>query len=401
MAADSSKLAIDGGDPVRRELLKLHSWSYGEEELANLKLALESGWITRGPLTERFEREFAEWRKASHALAVSSCTAALQLALAVIGTQPGDEVITTPLTFASTANVAVHLGAKPVFADVKPDTLCLDPERAAAAVTDRTKAIIVVHYAGHPCNMDAFLELRRKHRVFIIEDCAHAVEAEYRGVPAGTMGDFGCFSFYATKNMTTGEGGMLACAEQRFRDEAEVWHLHGMSRAAWKRYHEDEFALYDIAQAGYKFNMSDLQAALGLAQMQRVDAWWERRREVVEQYDAAFGDMPGVRVLKRHPHVKSGLHIYPIILEPGAFAEPRDRIITALRAEGIQCYVHFPALHLTGYYRSRFGYQPGSFPVAEAAAANLVTLPLFPAMSDDDVRDVIDAVEKVLGAYHM
>lgn len=194
---------------------------------------------------------------------------------------------------------------------------------------------------------------------------------------------------------------MLSCAEQRFRDEAEVWHLHGMSRAAWKRYHEDEFALYDIAQAGYKFNMSDLQAALGLAQMQRVDAWWERRREIVEQYDAAFGDMPGVRVLKRHPHVKSGLHIYPIILEPGAFAEPRDRIITALRAEGIQCYVHFPALHLTGYYRSRFGYQPGGFPVAEAAAANLITLPLFPAMSDDDVRDVIAAVGKVLGAYYM
>jgi len=397
--ADSSQLAIDGGTPVRRQLLKLHHWSHGEEELANLAQVLQSGWLTRGPLTVEFERRFAQWLGAPHVLAVNSCTAAMETALAVIGTGQGDEVITSPLTFAATANVIVHRGAQPVFADVEPDTLCLDPEKTAAAVSSRTKAIIAVHYAGHPCELDALLELRQRHRLFLIEDAAHALEAQYRGVPAGTLGDFGCFSFYATKNLTTGEGGMLVCAKERFREEAEVWHLHGMSRAAWKRYQEPQFRLYDITQPGYKFNMCDLQAAVGLAQLPRVHAWWQRRCEIVAAYDAAFSRLPGVHTLPRKPHVKSGLHLYALSFDPACFSASRDRIIDALLAEGIQCYVHFPALHLTSYYRSLLGHRLGDFPVAEAAAASLVTLPLFPGMSDTDVRDVIAAVEKVHAAY--
>lgn len=397
--AQSSKPAVEGGIPVRGSLLKLHSPSFGEEELANLKQVLDSGWLTRGPMVERFEQAFCEYRRARFALAHSSCTAALHTPLAVIGTCPGDEVITSPLTFASTANAILHFAAKPVFADIEPDTLCLSAEKAAAAVTPRTKAIMPVHYAGHPCEMDDFLQLGKRKRAFIIEDCAHALEAEFRGVPCGTIGDFGCFSFYATKNITTGEGGMLTCAEERFREAAEVWHLHGMTRAAWERHHDEKFSLYDITEPGFKFNMSDLQAALGLAQLPRAEAWLARRREIVEAYDAAFAEIPGIRTLKRRPHVRSALHLYAIILEHGALRITRDRFITAMRAENIQCYVHFPALHLTTLYRRVLGHKPGDFPVAEAAAESLVTLPLFPAMTDEDVHDVIAAVTKLVGYY--
>ncbi len=275
----------------------------------------------------------------------------------------------------------------------------LSAEKAAAAVTPHTKAIMPVHYVGHPCEMDDMLQLGKRSRAFIIEDCAHALEAEFRGVPCGTIGDFGCFSFYATKNITTGEGGMLTCAEERFREAAEVWHLHGMTRAAWERHNDAEFSLYDITEPGFKFNMSDLQAALGLAQLPRAEAWLARRREIVEAYDSAFAGIPGIRTLKRRPHVRSALHIYPIILEPGTLSITRDKFITAMRAENIQCYVHFPALHLTTLYRRVLGHKPGDFPVAEAAAASLVTLPLFPAMTDEDVQDVIAAVTKLVGYY--
>jgi dTDP-4-amino-4,6-dideoxygalactose transaminase len=247
--------------------------------------------------------------------------------------------------------------------------------------------------------MDAFLQLGKRNRAFIVEDCAHALEAEFRGVPCGTMGEFGCFSFYATKNITTGEGGMLTCAEERFREAAEVWHLHGMSRAAWERHNDNEFRLYDITEPGFKFNMTDLQASLGLAQLPRAEAWLKRRGEIVAVYDAAFAGIPGIRTLKRRAHVRSALHLYAIILEPGALSISRDRFITAMRAENIQCYAHFPALHLTCLYRRVLGHKPGDFPVAEAAAAGLVTLPLFPAMTGEDVQDVITAVTKLVDYY--
>ncbi len=397
--ADSSKPAVEGGSPVRGCLLKLHSPAFREEELANLKQVLDSGWLTRGPMVERFEQAFCAYRRARFALAVNSCTAALHLAMAVIGTSPGDEIFTSPLTFASTANAILHFGAKPVFADVEPDTLCLSAEKATAAVTPRTKTIMPVHYAGHPCEMDDFLQLGKRSRAFIIEDCAHALEAEFRGVPCGTMGDFGCFSFYATKNITTGEGGMLTCAEERFREAAEVWHLHGMTRAAWERHNDAEFSLYDITEPGFKNNMSELQAALGLAQLPRAETWLARRAKIVAAYDAAFSQMPELRLLKRRPHVKCALHIFPVMLAPDALRISRDQFITAMRAENIQCYVHFPALHLTRLYRCRLGHKPGDFPVAEAAAASLVTLPLFPAMTAEDVQDVITAVTKLVGYY--
>jgi dTDP-4-amino-4,6-dideoxygalactose transaminase len=395
---DRAALALAGGTPVRQEFLPYHRPSFGPEEEAEVVAALRSGWVTMGPRTHRLEAAFRERLGVPHAVAVSSCTAALHLALLGLGIGPGDEVVTTPLSFASTANVLVHLGAVPVFADVEPDTLNLDPAAAAARITPRTKAIMPVHLHGHPCDMDALRSLAERHGLAMVEDAAHAIEADYRGRPPGADADAAAFSFYATKNMTTGEGGLLATRRADLAEQAEILRLHGMSRDAWKRYGGEGFRHWDILLPGYKYNMSDVLAAIGLAQLPKLETFWTERRRLFGLYDAALARLPEVIRPVVRPEVRSAYHIYCIRVRVEALRWTRDQIMAAVQAENVGLGVHFRALHLHPYYQERLGFRRGLCPVAEAASDRLFSLPLYPGLTDGDVADVVAALARVLAA---
>ena len=394
-----TELASRGGTPVRSAYLPVALPLTGEEEKRELIAALESGWITTGPRTRELEGKLAEAVGAKHAVCVDSCTAALHLALHSLGLQPGDEVITSPLTFCSTVNTIVHAGGTPVLADVEPDTLNLDPGAAARAVTPRTKAIIPVHYAGHPCEMDAIAALAKEHGLTIIEDAAHAVGAAYKGRPVGSMSDVTCYSFYATKNMTTAEGGALLTDDDRIAEHARLHSLHGMSRDAWKRYTSAGSWYYEVVAPGFKYNMTDLEAALGLHQLRRLPEFTARRRELAKRYDAAFGEGPFVEIPAWRPEVDHVYHLYAIRLHLDRLTIDRARFIDELKAEGIGTTVNFIPIHHHPYYRERLGLAPGDLPVADAAYERLITLPLYPRMTDADADDVIAAVDKVARAF--
>jgi len=390
------RLAIEGGPPVRATFLPFHQPSMGPEEEAEVLDTLRSGWLTTGPKTQRFEAEFARYLGASRALGVTSCTAAMHLGLVALGIGPGDEVITSPITFPATANVIVHVGATPVFVDVEPSTLNMDVKQLEARITPRTRAIMPVHFAGHPCQMDALMELARAHRLAVVEDCAHAIESTLHGRHAGTWGDVGAFSFYPTKSMTTAEGGMLVTGDTRLAERIEVLRLHGISRDAWKRYGREGFRHWETLSAGFKYNMYDLQASLGLAQLPKLERFWIRRRAIVEAYDAAFGAMPEVGRLATLESVRPAYHLYVVVLRTEELARSRDEILDALQKENIGVGVHFRALHLQPFYRETYGFQAGQLPVAEHATERILSLPLYPAMTDRDVADTIAAVTKVI-----
>lgn len=369
-------------------MLKFHSPWIDDDDCRAVVETLKSGWITTGPKTAEFERAMAEYVGAKHAVGVNSCTSALHLSLVALGIGKGDEVITTPNTFSATANVIVHVGAKPVFADIQPDTLNLDPEQVARKITRKTRAIIPVHFAGHPCEMDELLSIARKKKIHVIQDAAHSIESEYRGRRMGGMGTAACYSFYATKNITCGEGGMITTNDGRLADRLRILRLHGISRDAWKRYGEQGYKHYDTVEAGYKYNMFDIQAALGLSQLKKIDVWWERRRELARRYDEALPgiDRPAIRPYVRHAH-----YLYVLLVKN------RDKVIEALQAKGIGIGVHFRALHLHAYYRKAFGYKRGMLPVAEGAGDRTVSLPLHPRMSEAEQAQVIEAVRAAVG----
>jgi dTDP-4-amino-4,6-dideoxygalactose transaminase len=391
-------LAICGGPPVRREFLPFHRPSFGPEEEAEVVDALRSGWVTTGPKTHRLEAAFREMLGVPHAVAVNSCTAALHLALIGLGVGAGDEVITTPLGFATTANVLVHVGATPVFADVEPDTLNLDPAAVAARIGPRTKAIMPVHLYGHPCEMDGLEALARRHGLLLIEDAAHAIGAEYRGQPMGARADAAAFSFYATKNITAGEGGMLITRRKDLAERAQILRLHGMSRDAWKRYGDEGFRHWDILLPGYKYNLSDVLAAIGLAQLPKLAGFQAERQRLCAAYDRALADLPGLERPTVRPEVRSAYHLYSVRLRAEQLTWTRDQVMAAIQAENIGLGVHFRALHLHPYYRDRFGFRRGLCPAAEAASDRLFSLPLYPGLTDADVRDAVAAVRKVLAA---
>ncbi len=393
----TARLAIDGGPPVRADFLPFHRPSLGPAEEAELLETLRSGWLTTGPKTHRFEEAFARYLGARYALGVNSCTAAMHLGLIALGIGPGDEVITSPITFPATANVIVHVGATPIFADVESETLNLDLEQLRARITPRTKAIIPVHFAGHPCRMRELAALGRECDLAIIEDCAHAIEATLDDRHAGTWGQIGAFSFYATKNITTGEGGMVVTDDQRLAERIAVLRLHGISRDAWKRYGREGFRHWETLEAGFKYNMADVQAALGLAQLPRIEEFWCRRQEIVARYDQAFADMPEVRLLQTVGSVRHARHLYVLILQTEKLSRSRDEILDAIQKENIGVGVHFRALHLQRFYRERYG-GAGALPVAEYASERVISLPLYPGMQDRDVEDVIQAVTKVIRA---
>lgn len=367
----------------------------GEDEIEEVVQTLRSGWITTGPRTREFERRFAEYVGTRHAVAVSSCTAALHLALAATGVGPGDEVITSPLTFCSTANVVVHLGAKPVFADVGDD-YNIDPREIEKHITPRTKAIIPVHHSGQPCRMDEILACARKHSLVVIEDAAHAIGATYRGRMVGTLGHVAAFSFYAIKNITTAEGGMITTDDEQLAEQMRLLSLHGISKDAWKRYSSTGTWYYEVVCAGYKCNMTDIQAAMGIHQLRRLGQFLEARRTYAGMYDNAFGEMSEIRI----PHVRSDVghawHLYAVQLDVDRLTINRDQFIEALRDQNIGTSVHFIPVHLHPYYRQAFGYRRGDFPNAERIYDGIISLPLYPRMTEDDVRDVIAAVKRLV-----
>jgi perosamine synthetase len=370
----------------------------GDEEIAALVDAIRSGWLTVGPRTQEFEEAFAKWSGARHALAVSSCTAALHLALNGLGIEAGDEIITTTLTFAATGATIVHSGARPVLADCTPDTLNIDPEDIARKITKRTRALIVVHFAGHPAPMDEIREIARAHGLTIIEDAAHALPATYKGQRIGTISEATCFSFYATKNLVTGEGGMLTVHEDELADRVRTRRLHGMSRDAWRRYSAAGSWRYDVAYPGFKYNMTDPAAAMGLVQLRRLPDLQRRRLELVARYHEALADVPELQLPVEHPHVESAWHLYAVRVRPEQLKIHRDEVIELLRTRGVGTSVHFLPLHSHSYYRETFEYRPEQFPVASAAAEALISLPLYTRMSDDDVDCVAERLKGILHA---
>jgi dTDP-4-amino-4,6-dideoxygalactose transaminase len=387
---------------MREEFLVFGKPQIGEEEIAEVVATLRSGWIGMGPRTIEFERAFAEYVGAKHAIAVNSCTAALHLALIAAGVGPGDEVITTPMTFAATANVIVHTGATPVFADVDRRTQNIDPARVAERITPRTKAILPVHMLGRPAELDPLMALAAAHDLAVIEDAAHAAEAIYRGRHVGTIGHFTAFSFYATKNITTGEGGMLVTGDDAAAERLRVLRLHGISKDAWKRYSAEGFSPYETIEPGFKYNMLDLTAALGLHQLRRVEENLALRERYVALYNEAFAELPGLIVPALEPlgpGDRHAQHLYPILLDLDRLTLDRAGFIDALQERRIGTGIHFTAVHLHQYYRERFGYRRGDFPEAEYISDRTVSLPLSPAMTERDVEDVIAAVTDVVAAH--
>ena len=392
-------LAVEGGAPVRATFLPFHQPSIDADDERAVLEALRSGWITTGPRTKSFEQTFAAYTGAAHCVAVNSCTAALHLALEAIGVGPGDEVVTSPITFASTANVIVHRGATPVFVDVEPDTLNLDPDLLERAITPRTKAIIPVDFAGQPCELDAIMATARRHGLVVIEDAAHAVGAEYKGRRIGGIADMTAFSFYATKNITSGEGGALTTNNPEWAERVQIMALHGISRDAWKRYGTTGYAHWDILAAGYKYNMFDLQGALVSSQLARIDRFSERRVALKARLDAGLRDLPELAFPAERGERRHAFHLYPIIVRTETLSADRDAIMNAIQAENVGIGVHFRAVHLHPFYVQRFGFSRGMFPHAEYYSDRTISLPLYPRMTDADADDVIAAVRKVIARY--
>jgi dTDP-4-amino-4,6-dideoxygalactose transaminase len=360
---------------------------------------LESGWLTRGPRTEAFEKAFADYLGCRAAIGLNSCTAGLHLALVALGIGPGDEVITSPITFPASANVIVHQGARPVFADVDASTLNLDPERVEARITPRTRAILPVHFAGHPCPMGPILDLARRHRLRVVEDAAHAIEASDGGRKIGTIGDATAFSFYATKNLTTGEGGMLTTGDPDLAERLRILSLHGISKSAWTRYTPTGVQEWETLLPGFKYNMFDLQAALGLAQLARLEEWWRIRRSHAARYRDALRDLPQLTFLGERAGIRHAHHLLVVVLNLERLEVDRRAIMESLKAEGIGTGIHFTSLHLHPYFRDTIRVAPGELPVAEWASPRLLSLPLYPRMTEEDVDRVAGTLRKVLTAH--
>lgn len=412
------RLAIDGGKPTREKMLAFGVPNFGDEEIAEIVDTIKSGWISTGPKTKRFEEEFAAYVGARYAVGLNSCTAGLHLSLIVQGIGPGDEVIVPPLTFGATANVVEHVGAKPVFADIDPSTLCIDPGEIEKAVTPRTRAVIPVHYGGMPCAMDDIQAIARAHNFSVIEDAAHAIGARYKGRAIGSLSPLTNFSFYANKNLSTGEGGMVTTDNAELEEKLRIYHLHGLSRDAWRRYHTTEFSTSELVVPGYKYNMSDLQASLGIHQLHKQEQFIARREALAAFYDEAFNLFDGVvRTLPRPPrtglsrsseaedgNMRDGLsrhvlHLYVVLLDLTRLRVDRNRVISALLAENIGVSMHFQPLHMQPYYRDKYGYKPEDFPVSCRVGESVVSLPLVPQMTEDDASDVVEAVRKVVDNY--
>ena len=385
--------------PVRAKerFLVFGSPDIQEAEVREVVESMTSGWLGTGPKVARFERDFGAYVGARHAVALNSCTAALHLSLLAAGIGPGDEVITTALTFCATVNAVLHAGARPVLADIDPRTMNLDPQDVARKITPRTRALLPVHFAGRPCDMDAIMGLAMRHDLRVIEDCAHAIETEWRGRHVGTFGEYGCFSFYVTKNVATGEGGMVVARREEDAARIKVLGLHGMSQDAWKRFGDEGYKHYRVVAAGFKYNMMDLQAAIGLHQLVRVESAWRRRSAIWSRYDEAFAGLPVERPAPPEPGTKHAYHLYTILVDDARAGVSRDAFLEAMTREGIGVGVHYAALPEHPYYREALGWRPEDTPEATRIGRRTVSLPISPKLREDDVTDVIAAVRRSLG----
>lgn len=386
-------LAIHGGRPVRDRMLPYGRQDVTEADIQAVVEVLRGDWLTNGPTVARFEEAFAERVGARFAVALSSGTAALHAATAVAGLGPGDEVILSPLTFLASANCLLYCGATPVFADIDPATLNLDPTSVEGKLSPRTKAILPVHFAGLPCDMDTLHALARPRDLVVIEDAAHALGAEYQGRPIGSLSPLTTFSFHPVKHITTGEGGMVTTNDVELCARLRRFRNHGIEREVR---HRQKTWRQDMVALGFNYRLTDIQSALGLSQLRRLEASLKRRQEIAMLYHQAFANMPEVTVAPTRPGTRHAWHIYPLRLNPDRLREDRETIFQALRAENIGVSVHYLPVHLHPYYRGRFGTGRGLFPAAEAAADLLLTLPLFPQMAEADVVDVLVAVERVI-----
>lgn len=373
--------------------------SIEDDDIAAVVDVMRTGWITTGPNVREFEQRFAERLGAKHAVALNSATAALHLALDAISLRAGDEVIVPTLTFTASAEVVRYFDAKPVLVDVLPDTLCIDAQAVRRAITPRTRAIMPVHLGGHAAEMDALMAIAHEHDLRVIEDTAHAFPSAYHGRNAGTMGDISAFSFYATKTITTAEGGMLVTDSDAYAERARVMSLHGMDRDSWKRYTRGGSWRYDVVAPGYKYNMTDMAAALGLSQLAKAGAMWRRRCEIAELYNQAFKTLPELELPTVHEYVEHAWHLYVPRLHLDRLNIDRDAFLRELDDRGVMTSVHFIPVHTFTYYRSTYGYEDSEFPVASAEFERYFSLPIYPAMSREDVDQVIRSVRDVVSRY--
>ncbi len=369
-----------------------------EAEIDEVVASMRAAWLGTGPKVARFERDFAAYRGASNGVALYSCTAALHLSLLAAGIGPGDEVITTPLTFCATVNAIIHVGATPVLADVDPATMNIDAAAVEAAITPRTKALLPVHFAGRPCDMDALMPIVNRHGLILIEDCAHAIETEYKGTPAGRFGRFGCFSFYATKNIVTGEGGMVLAEDAEDAARVRMLGLHGMSRDAWKRFSAEGYSHYQVLAAGFKYNMMDLQAAIGIHQLQRVTPYHARREALWNRYGRELADLPVGLPAAPAEETIHAYHLYTLMIDEARSGISRDAFLDGMTAQGIGVGVHYLSVPEHPYYRERFRWDPDAWPNATRIGRQTVSIPLSPRLSDADVSDVVAAARRVLHA---
>lgn len=383
---------------VRPDYLVFGAPGIGEDEIDAVIRTLRSGWLGTGPRVGDFEQAFGRYTGATHAVAVNSCTAALHLSLLVAGAGPGTEVITTPMTFVATLNAIMHVGARPVLVDCHRETGLIDPDRIADAVTPRTRAVIPVHFHGRPCSMDPILDIARTRNLIVIEDAAHAIEAKHRGRSVGTIGDLTCFSFYVTKNITTAEGGMVTTEREDLADRIKMLALHGMSRDAWKRYSDTGYRHYEVVVPGFKYNLTDLQAAIGLSQLPHIEEWLLRREAIWKRYDEAFADLPVGRPAPVTDDIRHARHLYALQIDRDECGLDRDTFMAAMHARNIGTGVHYIAAHLHAFYRDALGYSPCDLPNATWISERTVSIPLSPHLTDDDVEDVIAAVRHVVGA---
>jgi dTDP-4-amino-4,6-dideoxygalactose transaminase len=388
---------VDSRPSMRSSFLPFARPSLGEDEIHEVVETLRSGWITTGPRTERFAAEFVEYVGGRFAVPVSSATAGLHVALLALGVAPGDEVITTPMTFVATLNTVVHCGAVPVLVDIDAATLQMRVEQVAPRITKKTRAILPVHFVGQPVDLDPLLELAGSRGIPVLEDAAHAVGTEYKGRRIGSFPTTSVFSFHPNKNMTTGEGGMIVTEDRGVFERSSLLKFHGMDREAWKRFAKEGSPRYDVAVPGFKYNMMDLQAALGLHQLRRLEGFLEERQRLAARYEEAFRGMDGLLLPQRVPYPsRHAWHLYTPLVDVDRLTISRDRFIEELKSRNIGAGLHYTAAHEFTYYAGRFGWAPGDFPEAHFVSERIVSLPLFPGLTDSDQNDVVEAVREVL-----
>ncbi|GAB6178646.1 DegT/DnrJ/EryC1/StrS family aminotransferase [Desulfobaculum senezii] len=367
-----------------------------QDEIDEVVASMKTGWLGTGPKVARFEADMKVYKKMSHAVAVNSCTAALHLSILAAGIQPGDEVITTPLTFCATVNAIIHAGGTPVLADVDPVTMNIDPAAVEAQITPKTRAILPVHFAGRSCDMDRICAIARNHNLKIIEDCAHAIETEYHGRKAGSFGDLSALSFYVTKNVVTGEGGMILTNNEEYACRLKVLALHGMSCDAWKRFSDEGYKHYLVTEAGFKYNMMDIQAAIGLHQLKKVDGYWEKRQQVWNSYNEAFAALPVSMPANPEPDTRHAYHLYTLLIDEERAGITRDQFLDQMNKHNVGTGVHYLSIPEHPYYQQRFGWKPEDTPNAMRIGRQTVSLPISAKLTKGDIQDVVEAVKTVL-----